>query len=270
MTENTNQQSAPVASQTVERAAPTAVQPPAQGSSAPAVASSPVATAPTSPLKPYAKLSSGEKLKLFTERSRYINSKGLPKIEAEEHARADLGVEPLTEAEKQKLTQPSFFEKIINNKIFVVLGISALFHNQIAKVKEKAVATVQEKVESAKGAVQAKIESAKDSAKEQVAEKLNMKQGAQPAEPVSAVQTPVAPAPVAPPPANEPVELPKKEEVLEQVPTESAQTPVDAPAPAGQQPQMAQAVSQTPVQAGDAPAETGRQTGTVDTNLKQD
>jgi hypothetical protein len=96
-------------------------QPPvAQPPAATPVDSQPPATptpeAPVEPSAPAAPKTIGfaEKIALIKKKAEYINGKNMDSVAAEEQARKDLNLPPLTEAEKVQSSSKNIFEKVLD------------------------------------------------------------------------------------------------------------------------------------------------------------
>lgn len=113
----------------------------------------PTTASATPSLKDPNNLTFAEKAQLTFKKYQFVNGKGYDKIAAEDAARAELGIAPLTEEEKKKSAEPNLFEKIVDNPVFVSLGWSALIHQKIEGAKADAKAKIAEKVEQAEANV---------------------------------------------------------------------------------------------------------------------
>ncbi|MFH0833789.1 MAG: hypothetical protein V2A63_00150 [Patescibacteria group bacterium] len=87
-----------------------------------------------------------QKMQLFKKKYDYVNGKGLEPVAAEEAARKDLHLPEMTDDERARAVQPSLWQKILNNKIMVALGITAFLTGKKAQLQADLKAKVDEKL----------------------------------------------------------------------------------------------------------------------------
>lgn len=79
-----------------------------------------------------------QKIQLVKKKYEYINKQGMDAVAAEAAARRDFGFPEMTAAEREKAAKPNIFQRILNSKLFVALGITALISGKKTDSKEKA------------------------------------------------------------------------------------------------------------------------------------
>jgi len=90
-------------------------------------------TTPTpadTPLRAASTLSFGEKAQLFFKKSQYKNGKGMSDTEAENAARADMGIAALSADEATAATDQNLIQKVVDSKALQAVGASALIHKE--------------------------------------------------------------------------------------------------------------------------------------------
>jgi len=142
-------------------------------------------TTPTStntPLRVASTLSFAEKAQLFFKKSQYKNGKGMSDAEAENAARADMGIAALSADEVTATTDQNVIQKVVDSKPLQAVGASALIHKEWDSVmgsktaeKAEALATNIEKPvsEDSKVATAAAPSAAQPSFKEQAMDKVH-------------------------------------------------------------------------------------------------
>lgn len=86
--------------------------------------------------KALSSLSFTERGKLFFRKYQYINGHNMDDVAAEEKAREDFGVLPMTDAEKEKAMGPGIVGKVVDNKVMQSVGASAVLHKTWDKYVE--------------------------------------------------------------------------------------------------------------------------------------
>ncbi|MFA5352479.1 MAG: hypothetical protein WC304_04365 [Candidatus Gracilibacteria bacterium] len=98
----------------------------------PTATPTPVAATPTPVAKPSFMLRS----KLLFKKYQNVNGKGMNEIDAENAARSEFGLPPMSEAEIAKVQKrDSFIDKVTHNKVVTAIGSSAAFQKLKAKVE---------------------------------------------------------------------------------------------------------------------------------------
>lgn len=120
--------------------------------------------------KPASSLTFAERSTLFFKKYQYINGQNLDPVAAEEKAREDLGIEPMTDSEIDMTKKPSFVTRVVDHPMMQSIGASAVIHRTwstlIEGKKAEAVATVDAKKDEMTHAIDAKKTEALDAANE--------------------------------------------------------------------------------------------------------
>lgn len=91
----------------------------------------PPSVTPPAPTKQPSDLSFGERAKFTLRKYSLINGQKMDPVAAETQVRAEFGLVPLGDTEKQKLAGPGTLTKIIASKPAQVLGVTALWNQYI-------------------------------------------------------------------------------------------------------------------------------------------